>query len=51
MRILRIILSFPFVIIAVIFFFIAEIIRGDKLTYRKKEVIAQFKKKHGLWER
>ena len=51
MKTLRTILSLPFVALAVAFFALAEFIRGEKLTYRKKEVIEAFKKKHGFWER
>jgi hypothetical protein len=51
MKLLRATLSLPFAVIGVMFFWVTEFIRGEKLTYRKKEVIANFKKKHGLWER
>jgi hypothetical protein len=50
MKFLRTFLSLPFAVLGAAFFVVAEVIRGEKMTYRKKEVIADFIKKHSLWE-
>ncbi len=49
MKLLRTILSLPFAVIGASFFMFAEVVRGEKMTYRKKEVIENFKKKHKFW--